>query len=180
MFDVSRFEELYREYYARIFEYCLTKISFDRDCAAEAADNVFVTLYRKWDKLTLGENVKFWLYRTADNFIKKQHKKKKRTGDRLDVFSGPEDIEDREEFASRDVYFKSETSEDDMILEIRDSVSEEYRELFKLRYVEKKTLEEISSVLDVPYSTLRRRIAKLDIVIKRIIHEKLYDSDIES
>ena len=180
MFDVSRFEELYRKYYAPIFEYCLTKLSFDRDCAAEAADNVFVTLYRKWDKMTLGENVKYWLYRTADNFIKKQYKKKKRFLDQLDVFNGPVDVENREEFASRDIYFKSETSEDDMILEIRDSVPEEHRELFRLRYVEKKTLEEISSNLGMPYSTLRRRVAKLDIVIKRTVHEKLYDFDIES
>ncbi|MBR3639129.1 MAG: hypothetical protein IKN50_00825, partial [Clostridia bacterium] len=96
------------------------------------------------------------------------------------VFNGPVDVENREEFASRDIYFKSETSEDDMILEIRDSVPEEHRELFRLRYVEKKTLEEISSNLGMPYSTLRRRVAKLDIVIKRTVHEKLYDFDIES
>ena len=67
MFDVSRFEKLYREYYAPIFEYCLTKLSFDRDAAAEAADNVFVTVYRKWDRLEIGGNVKYWLYRAADN-----------------------------------------------------------------------------------------------------------------
>ena len=180
MFDVSRFEELYREYYAPIFEYCLTKLSFDRDAAAEAADNVFVTVYRKWDRLDVGGSVKYWLYRAADNFVKKQYKKKKRSADRTDRFCDPEELENRDDLSARDVYFRSEKSEEDLISEIGGSVPGEYRELFNLRYVEKKTIEEISSCLGVPYSTLRRRIAKLEIVIRRTVHEKLNDSDIES
>lgn len=180
MFDVSRFEELYREYYAPIFEYCLTKLSFDKDAAAEAADNVFVTVYRKWDRLEIGGAVKYWLYRTADNFIKKQYKKKKRSADRFDRFGDSEEFENREDISVRDVYFRSDTPEEDLIAETRDSLPEEYGDLFNMRYVEKKTLEDISSSLGVPYSTIRRRIAKLDIVIKRTVHEKLNDSDIES
>ena len=180
MFDVSRFEKLYREYYAPIFEYCLTKLSFDRDAAAEAADNVFVTVYRKWDRLEIGGNVKYWLYRAADNFIKKQQKKKKLTADRFDRFGDAGELENRDDLAAKDVYFRSETPEEELIAEIRDSLPEEYGDLFNMRYVEKKTLEDISSSLGVTYSTLRRRIAKLDIVIKRTVHEKLNDSDIES
>ena len=108
-------------------------------------------------------------------------------GEKMNVYYGtpwidgeidPDDPEDSELFSAWDRYFKDETPEEDMIKKVGESVPEEYRELFRLRYVEKKTLNEIAERLGVPYSTLRRRISKMDLVIRREIHKMLGNSDV--
>ena len=178
MIDNYQFEELYKRFYAPVYKYCLVRLSFDRDSAADAADNVFMTLYEKRDRIDPGERIGMWLYRAADNYIKKAYLKAKRYYSMIDGEIDPDDPGDAELFSSWDRYFKDETPEEDMIMRIGESVPEEYRELFRLRYVEKKTLNEIAERLGVPYSTLRRRISKMDLEIRREIHKMFGNSDV--
>lgn len=178
MIDNYQFEDLYKKFYAPVYKYCLVRLSFDRDSAADAADNVFMTLYEKRDGIDPGERIGMWLYRAADNYIKKAYLKAKRYYSMIDGEIDPDDPEDSELFSSWDRYFENETPEEDMIKKVGESVPEEYRELFRLRYVEKKTLNEIAERLGVPYSTLRRRISKMDLEIRREIHKMLGNSDV--
>ena len=178
MIDSNLFEDLYRKYYAPVYKYCLVRLSFDRDQAADAADNVFMTLYEKRDRVDPGERIGMWLYRAADNYIKKEYLKNKRYYAMIDDSIDPGDPENEGLAPAFDRYFRDDTPEEDMIRKVGESIPEEYRELFSLRYVEKKTLEEMVKQLGVPYSTLRRRMAKTDLEVRRAVRDLLGNVDV--
>ncbi len=57
------FNEIAEQYYKSIFKYCYVKLD-NEHAAKDCTQEVFLTLYRKMDKLKLSENVRAWLYRT--------------------------------------------------------------------------------------------------------------------
>ncbi len=75
MFE-NTFDEIAKQYYQAIFRYCLVRLD-DEQTAYDCTQDVFLTLYRKMDKLKLSENVRAWLYRTADNVMKNYRRKNK-------------------------------------------------------------------------------------------------------
>ena len=75
MFDEESFNEIYRQYAARLRRYCLVRLSNDEVAAEEAASDVFVALYKRWDELDRDGNIGIWLIRCADLCIKRQKHK---------------------------------------------------------------------------------------------------------
>ena len=57
------------QYYKEIYNYCYSRLSFDKQSAEDCAQEVFVTFFSKGEKLS-DEAIRLWLYRTADNIIK--------------------------------------------------------------------------------------------------------------
>ena len=64
------FDEIVNRYYTVILNYCKYKLCGSMTAAEDVTQEVFFTLYRKRNRLKMGENIKLWLYRTADNEIK--------------------------------------------------------------------------------------------------------------
>lgn len=61
------FDEIVNRYYTVILNYCKYKLCGSMTAAEDVTQEVFFTLYRKRNRLKMGENIKLWLYRTADN-----------------------------------------------------------------------------------------------------------------
>ncbi|MCM1008287.1 MAG: sigma-70 family RNA polymerase sigma factor [Ruminococcus flavefaciens] len=64
------FDEIVNRYYSVILNYCKYKLNGNKSAAEDVTQEVFLTLYQKINRLKLSENIKFWLYRTADNKVK--------------------------------------------------------------------------------------------------------------
>lgn len=64
------FDEIVNRYYTVILNYCKYKLCGSMTAAEDVTQEVFFTLYRKRNRLKMGENIKLWLYRTADNEIR--------------------------------------------------------------------------------------------------------------
>lgn len=64
------YDEIVNRYYKVILNYCKYKLCGSLTAAEDVTQEVFFTLYRKRNRLRMGENIKLWLYRTADNEIK--------------------------------------------------------------------------------------------------------------
>ncbi len=64
------YDEIVNRYYQVILNYCKSKMSGNKSSAEDVTQEVFLTLYQKINNLKLSENMKIWLYRTADNKIK--------------------------------------------------------------------------------------------------------------
>lgn len=64
------FDEIVNRYYSAILNYCLYKLNGNRTAAEDVTQEIFFVLYRKRNRLNLGENIKLWLYRVADNELK--------------------------------------------------------------------------------------------------------------
>lgn len=84
------FNEIAEQYYNAIFKYCCVRLD-NEHAAKDCTQEIFLTLYRKIDKLKLSENVRAWLYRTADNVMKNYRRKNKITVSIDDINETAED-----------------------------------------------------------------------------------------
>ena len=168
--DIKEYDRIVREYRKQLFRYCYYRLYENMILTEETFDNIILTLYKKWDTINFDANVKAWLYGVADLEIKQTLKKHNRYYDRnvsLDEIleNGGGDIGEQ-----YDEYFTDEDfREDEYIERLRDSLPDEYREIFTLRYIRRETLTEISSKTGIPYSSLRLRISKLDRLIRELV-----------
>ena len=175
MFDIHEFEKIADKYRKPLFKYCYYRLHNDTTLAEETVNDVFLVLYKKWDELDLTGNIRAYLYRVADNCIKhnlESHNK---------YYAHVVSTDDKEEAASfidagyLDDYFGEHAEIDtyEYICRIKDSLPTEYQEIYDYRYIQKKTLTEISAIIGLPYSTLRLRLSKLDPLIRKEI-KKLF------
>lgn len=73
--------EIIEKYYRAIYAYCFTQLDYSKFAADDCTQEVFLTLLKKKERLYLSDNIKFWLYRTADNVIKSYRRKNSRISD---------------------------------------------------------------------------------------------------
>ena len=64
------YDEIVDKYYSEIYNYCRTKLNFNRTAAEDVTQEVFLALYKKLYRLKLSDNIRAWLYRAADFEIK--------------------------------------------------------------------------------------------------------------
>ncbi|EWM54884.1 RNA polymerase sigma factor [Ruminococcus flavefaciens] len=58
------------KYYREIFSYCYAKLGYSHHSAEDCTQEVFVVFFSKHEKLDETDNIRLWMYRTADNIIK--------------------------------------------------------------------------------------------------------------
>ena len=58
------------KYYSEIFSYCYAKLGYSHHSAEDCTQEVFVVFFSKHERLDETDNIRLWLYRTADNVIK--------------------------------------------------------------------------------------------------------------
>lgn len=71
----NEYIEITKKYYSVINAYCLYKLDGNRFAADDVTQEVFFTFYKKLGKLRMSDNIKLWLYRTADMKIKEYRRK---------------------------------------------------------------------------------------------------------
>lgn len=67
-------EEIMQKYYRELYNYIFVKVR-DRQCAEDCTQELFMVLLKKHQKLDENNNIRIWLYRTADNVIKTYRRK---------------------------------------------------------------------------------------------------------
>lgn len=175
MVDPQTFERTVRKYQRMLVGYLWRRLGYDEGLTLETFDDVICVLYRRWDDVDVGGNIAPWLFRVADNCIKANVRKNERYYSRhvpLDEARGALG----RDFISADVYSEnSGLTEEELVEKVRDSLPEGMRDLFAYRFIEKKTIEEISELTGIPYSTLRYRLMKTEAAARRNIREMFGD-----
>ena len=69
MINKEECSKIINQYYKEIYNYCYSRLKFDKQSAEDCAQDVFVTFFSKREKLG-DEAIRLWLYRTADNVIR--------------------------------------------------------------------------------------------------------------
>ena len=70
-----------------------------------------------------------------------------------------------------DEYFSDDTPVEEYIKKIESELNAEDLKLFRLRYMEKRTINEIAEIQKIPYSTLRYRYFLLEKQIRKKIQK---------
>lgn len=140
------FNEIAEQYYNAIFRYCYVRLN-DEHAAKDCTQEVFFTFSVKINKLKLSENIRAWLYRTADNVMNNYKKKHKEMLSYDDVNEATEDT------------YSVETP-------FKDIISEEEYELLKSYYIDGNDIEIISSRLGISKAATSQRIHRIKAKIK--------------
>ncbi|MCM1298694.1 MAG: sigma-70 family RNA polymerase sigma factor [Firmicutes bacterium] len=136
-------EEIIEKYYSSIYRYCLVRLRNESD-AYDCTQEVFFMLCKKSSELNLDENIRAWLYRTADNAMKCLRRKKS------DLFMEIESLLPKK---SKDVPLWK-THFGNVITE------EEYRILNDF-YINEKSIEDIAKEQDISAAAAYKRIDRI-------------------
>ncbi len=109
------------QYYAEILRYCQNKLPNDIHGAEDCTQDVFLLLYQKRDEIDFNQNIRGWLYATADRIISNYQKKQSRILQMLNI--DLMEIEDR-----------SSVSEQVFTSQMFESLPEDELELLKAYY----------------------------------------------
>lgn len=155
----------FNKYYKKILKYCFSRLHCDHQAAEEAASDAIRIFIEKKDMLDKTGNIDAWLYRTADNCVKRKKKEIANYNSHIVL------LDDMSVIDSTSVSFEEEllgeetsieTIEDNMI----SCLPEDLKLIFEYRYVKDKTLLEISRETGIPYSTVWNKIRRIKEILK--------------
>ena len=162
--------ECFREYRLKLYRYCLARLDGAREDADDCVQDAFLTLQKT---LAAGETVahpQAFLYRTAENFVKRR----KEANAKAALRTVPQD--DAAELAVQidPDYLNAvaETDYDRLAVQLIETLSEDEKTLYRLRYREKKAVEEIAALLGVTPAAASMRLLRLRDKVKRKVYEK--------
>ena len=159
MIDAEEMRTIITENNERLYKYCL-RITGDKSAAEDVASDVWLVIIRKRSHLRPGDDIRAYIYRVADKCILKWRSATARRA----AHEGPLEYAEGLSGPPED-FFESgagrEKSDAELLEELAEKLPEESRELFRLRFIEKRRLEDIVRITKTPYSTVRLRIGKI-------------------
>ena len=159
------FEECYAEYRIKLFNYCLARLSGNREEADDCVQETFTLFYKKLKSGEEFEHPRAFLYRTADNFVSRQKEKNAKDSKRnVEIVTETEFFQRLEEI-DFDAFAK----------ELLSLLSEKEKEIYSLRYIEKMSVEEMAKKSGVSRPAMSMKLMRLRNKIKEIV----YNTDFE-
>lgn len=68
--DRKTCEHIMGKYYRELYNYLFVKLGYNKQSAEDCTQELFMILLKKHENLDADNNIRIWLYRTADNVIK--------------------------------------------------------------------------------------------------------------
>lgn len=157
--------DCYEKYYQSLHKYCRVRLGEFSEHAEDCVQDAFVILQRKLSEGETVEQPRAFLYRTADNFVKRTTeqyiKERTRTVD-LDTAENtpaPPIISDDFDYdAFAQILISTLTGSE--------------QELYILKYVQRKSLKEIAEMLGIQPTAVAKRVSRLRQRIKDLIYEQ--------
>ncbi|MEN3044514.1 MAG: RNA polymerase sigma factor [Candidatus Hydrothermales bacterium] len=161
----KEFEEIYKKYSKGVYNY-LIFLTFSKDEAEDILQDVFLKLWKIFDRLKNTQNLRTYLFKIArSRFIDLKRKE-----------MGKKFIELNEELLIfNDNCFDLQIKKKEFIRKILQSLDEEEREIIILRFYENLKFREISEILSINENTLRVKYLRILEKLKRIIYNKNYE-----
>lgn len=158
------FEKIILKIQPRIYRYCLIRLK-DTYLADEAWQKFMIVINNKWSDLEVGKYFKSYCIKVANNCIKQVIENNERFYSRHESLDAMTVSAIFSKGSVEDTYF-DDCDDEKYIEQIINGLSQEERQLFVYRFVEKKTFNEISELTGIPYSTVRYRLNKIEEMIK--------------
>lgn len=169
--DRVAFEQLYRKYNDRIFNFS-KRITGSPEDAGDVTQETFVRAWNALPKLRADETFGVWLHRIALNRSRDAVKKKGREF-ALSMDSGATDAEGAP--SPLEIVSDKPTPENllmdgevrDAVSKAVDSLSDHHREVVTLHHLEGMDVEEVSEVLGIPRGTVMSRLSRAREALRR-------------
>lgn len=167
------FNILFSRYQSQVINTAYGMLS-DKEDACDAAQEVFIRVYKNIDSFKEQSSFTTWLYRITVNVCSDILRKRQRNSDIISINSFTDDNKDF------DIPDESPTVEENMELSerqaaVRKAISElkeEYRTVITLCDVEGMSYENIAEVLNIPHGTVKSRINRARNALKKKLMKK--------
>ena len=158
--DREAFGELVEQYRDNVYRlaYRMCGNTYDAD---EAAQEAFVAAWRALPNFRGDAKFSTWLYRLTTNAaidVMRREKRHQTVGDG-EMIEVADDADSPQETVER-------TEQQEAVQEALSTLSEEYREVLLLRYMEELDYAEIAEVLQLPSGTVKSRINRAKVALK--------------
>ena len=164
-------QECYNEYRIRLFNYCLSRLDGSREAADDCVQETFIVFYNRLLGGEEFENPRAFLYRTADNFVKRQKQKDAVESKRSMPLETAADIGVTDEYTEKlDLIDYEECAK--ILLRL---LTDEEKQIYDLRYIQKIGVEEIAEKLGISRPAASMRLMRL----RNKIKDMVYSFDIE-
>ncbi len=161
--DQVAFSELYLRYKDRMYYYFYRMLGNSADTANDFLQELFMKLIEKPESYNPEYRFSTWLYSVANNMCKNEYRKR---GIR-------QEFQEAEALEPQIDYLSDTTIEYEQVVEkifvTLDSLGEEHRSAFLLRYREGFSIKEVAEILELPEGTVKSRL----FYAKKLLAEKL-------
>lgn len=153
----------YDRYFINIQRFCMVKLK-NQEQADDCVQECFFILYEHYRKDEDIKNVAGFLYKIADNLIKTQWRENQKAEKIVQIDALSDTIP-----AKEDTY--SDVDYDVLAEKLLQTLNDNEKELYKLKYIENKSIEEISKELSMNYQAVAKRLSRLRQKVKELITE---------
>lgn len=162
----TTFNHVWDSYHNCISAYIHYRLPHDYETAEDCVQNVFLTFYYAKEKINNLEHIKAWLYRVADNYIKKEYCrmcKNPISAEPIDNIS--------EKLIKDDIYIQIEGQDlkEVLIKHLTDSEKNQYM----LFYEYELSMKQIAKRLDISVDAAKKRKERLKVRIAILLKELL-------
>jgi RNA polymerase sigma-70 factor (ECF subfamily) len=163
--------QTYSTYSEKIGRYCNIKLK-NRSEADDCVQECFMIFYKAVLRGEKIENTGAFLYKIADNLIKTQWRQDKKRNNILSLDEISEAVAMPESIDSNDVDF-------DLYAErIINRLDEKEQTIYKLKYVEEKSIADISAELKISFDATAKRLSRLRQKVRQMISDEAKGDEI--
>ena len=172
--DREAFNELVLKYQTQVFNIAYGMLS-DYDDASDAAQEVFIKVYRSIASFRGQSSFTTWLYRICANVCNDALRKRQRRGVNVSI-----DAEEDEKGAAAELASEMPTPEESVEMSERQravreaiaSLSDEYREVIVLADIRGLSYDETADVLNCPVGTVKSRLNRARAALRKKLLDK--------
>lgn len=165
----QKLERDYNLYFSNLQRFCMVKLK-NQEQADDCVQESFYILYEHYMKDEDIKNVAGFLYKIADNLIKTQWRENQKAENTVQIDSLSDTIPAKEDEYSNIDY--------DLLAEkLLLTLNQREKELYKLKYIENKSIDEISSQLNMTYQAVAKRLSRLRQRVKEMITDHFEGDD---
>lgn len=166
-----KLETAFREYGKLLEKYCRVRLGEASQSTEDCVQEAFCIYYRKILAGEAIEQPKAFLYRTADNMVKRA---KAEYYKRASRFTTLDEVADIEADPLDELDFIDCEKLTQMLL---NKLTDSERLLYKRKYIERKSLKEIGLELSIPPTTVANRTSRLRSKIKMLSEELISEAE---
>lgn len=162
----EKLKEAYTRCYLPLIKYCNVRMGDARVSADDCVQEAFLVYYNRMLSGEEIENPRAYLYRTADNFLKRAVEEYARS------LKHTVPLEEAVEKCADTLPFDLENTDYDALAQkLLDTLSEQEQQFYKLKYIERLPLSDIAEKLEISPTAAAKRSSRL----RQSIKEKLAD-----
>ena len=181
--DNDAFEQLLLLHQKKVYNLCL-RMSANPDDALDLSQEAFIKAWRSIGQYQFDASFSTWLFRLTSN-VCIDHLRRKKRRQETSLTESYDDSDEAEEFTLPDAAPLPEeqaiTNETKLALaQAMERLGPEHREILQLRVVEDLPYEQIAEILDIRVGTVKSRLARARLSLRKILKAGNYFSDASS